>query len=219
MEQSVATTKKKMVLVDFDDTLITCDSMVTILKEEGWYWDAALWIAGVKIVLAKVFRGDVYAARSAFKYILMQKYEKLSNEKREHYFVLLKKRLNSVVIDGIQQIEADKIVVASASVRELIEQVLDGVLKVDVVVANERADYGSYSADTVGCKKQSAVIANEKAGFRTCYGVEKARRFCKAVPDYREYDIYVFSDSYSDQPIFELGFKNYLVKDGLVEEI
>lgn len=197
MEQSVATTKKKMVLVDFDDTLITCDSMVTILKEEGWYWDAALWIAGVKIVLAKVFRGDVYAARSAFKYILMQKYEKLSNEKREHYFVLLKKRLDSVVVDRIQQTGADKIVVASASARELIERVLDGVLKVDVIVANEITT----------------------TAFTTCYGAEKARRFCEAVPDYEKYDIYVFSDSYSDQPIFELGYKRYLVKEGLVEEI
>lgn len=199
MEQINLMTKRKMVLADFDDTLINCDSLVTIMKQEKWYLDIAMIISGAKIVLAKLLRGDEYRARSNFKYIMMGKYEKLSEEKKKAYIEYLKNQINEVLIEQINQIEPDKIVIASASSKELIGEVMSEKLNLDIIVANE--------------------FSKSKAEFKTCFGQEKAARFCEAVPDYMDYDIYVFSDSFSDQPIFELGYEKYMVKKSQITRI
>lgn len=184
--------KKKMVLADFDETLISCDSMVTILKKEKWYMDLSLIRAGVHIAFAKLFKGDVFSQRSKFKYILLEKFQKLPDNTVNKYIEYFTLRINDKVIDKIQSIEPDMVVVASASEKMLIEKVLDKFLKVDVIIAN-----------SIG----------EGQEFKTCYGEEKARRVCAEIKDYNQYDIYVFSDSMSDMPIFKLGVEKYLVRD------
>lgn len=189
----------KMVLADFDETIIDCDSLVTIMIKEKWFLDISLIVSGINIILAKVFKGDVLKKRSAFKYIMMCKYGEMSYEDQEGYIDYFKKHINKDVINKIQQINAEKVIVASASDCTLIERVLDGVLKVDHIIANTE------------CKNSKDFI--------TCYGQQKADRVCKEIEDYHQYDIFVFSDSMSDRPIFDLGKYNYLVKDGHFSQI
>lgn len=189
----------KLVLADFDETIIDCDSLVTIMKKEKWFLDMSLVFAGVGIVFAKIFKGDVLKKRSAFKYIMMCKYGKMSEKDLEKYVDYFKSHINKEVINKIQQINADKIVIASASASSLISSVMDGVIKVDKIIANEEC--------------------NNPKDFKTCYGQEKADRVCKELGDYEKYDIFVFSDSMSDRPIFELGKYNYLVKGGHLSQI
>lgn len=195
MEKQVS----KLVLADFDETIIDCDSLVTIMKKEKWFLDISLIWAGIGIVCAKVFKGDVYKKRSAFKYIMMQKYNKLSDVSVDKYTEYFKNHLNSEVLTKIQEIDADKIVIASASAESLIRKVLEGVLNVDIVIAN--------------------VMSDNKKEFKTCYGQQKADRVCQQIPDYKDYEMYVFSDSMSDKPIFDLGKIKYLVKDGHLSQI
>lgn len=76
---------------------------------------------------------------------------------------------------------------------------LEGVLNVDIVIAN--------------------VMSDNKKEFKTCYGQQKADRVCQQIPDYKDYEMYVFSDSMSDKPIFDLGKSNYLVKEGHLSQI
>lgn len=195
MEKGVS----KLVLADFDETIIDCDSLVTIMKKEKWFWDFSLIVAGISIIFAKIFKGDVFSKRSAFKYIMMQKYEKLPAATVDKYISYFKNHLNNEVLDKIQEIGADRIVIASASVQSLISGVLDGVLEADTIIAN--------------------VLDGERRNFKTCYGQNKADRVCQKVPDYKDYEIYVFSDSMSDKPIFDLGNNKYLVKEGHLSQL
>ena len=191
--------KQVLVLADFDETIIDCDSLVTIMKREKWFFDISLIWAGIGIACAKVFKGDVYKKRSAFKYIMMQKYNKLYDASVDKYIEYFKNHLNSEVLSKIRELDADRIVIASASAESLICRVLEGVLNVDTVIAN--------------------VMSDNKKEFKTCYGQQKADRVCQQISDYKDCEIYVFSDSMSDKPIFDLGKVKYLVKDGHLSEI
>lgn len=184
----------KLILADFDETIIDCDSLVTIMKKEVWFFDFSLLLAGFGIVCAKIFKGDVYKKRSIFKYIMMQKYQKLSDETKEKYNTFFKEHINVEVVNKIKELNADKVVVASASADTIIGKVLEGIIKVDVIIANTMSD--------------------NKKDFRTCYGEEKAQRVVSLINDYDKYEVYVFSDSMSDKPLFDLGQYKYLVKDG-----
>lgn len=257
---------KIMVLADFDDTLINCDSMVTILKKEKWYLNCRIICAGLGIIAAKLTKGDVLKKRSQLKYLMLEKYDGLSVDKIDEYVKYFASRINRNVIDKINSLNPDKIIIASASSKELIVKVLEGVLRVDIVIANsireDEADnigtlgadnmeplgtdnIGSLGADNadvndstkiednaictspVKTKEKVVYVDSEKNGkntnkgtkitineFKTCYGEEKARRFCAEIKDYAEHEIYVFSDSLSDMPIFKLGKECYLVEGG-----
>lgn len=241
---------KIMVLADFDDTLINCDSMVTILKKEKWYLNCRIICAGLGIIAAKLTKGDVLKNRSQLKYLMLEKFDGLSEDKIDEYVKYFASRINRNVIDKINSLSPDKIVIASASSKELIVKVLEGVLRVDVVIANsirvgEDNNIGALGADSddvndstkieddaictspVKTKEKVVYVDSEKNGknadrgakipineFKTCYGEEKARRFCAENKDYVEYEIYVFSDSLSDMPIFKLGKERYLVEGG-----
>ena len=117
-------------------------------------------------------------------------------EKYNDYF---KEHINSEVVNKIKEIDAEKVIIASASAKKIISKVVEEILKVDLIIANDE------------CESRSE--------FKTCYGQYKADRVQAEIDNLDQYEIYVFSDSMSDKPIFELGKYNYLVKEGHLSQI
>lgn len=179
----------KMVIADFDGTLIRCDSLALIMKRERWFLHPDLLAAGIQLAITiTLHRKKEYQARCRFKYLLLKKYHALSLEKRNQYISLLRHELNRDLIREIRDASPDRIVVASASESTLIKEVLRGSMKPDLIIAND--------AD-------SAVKA-PMSSFRTCWGEEKASRFQAAVPDYRNFETILFTDSDSDRPMMQI---------------
>lgn len=207
-----------MAVVDFDNTLISEDSFSYILKKERWYLDPGVLCCGIRLAFCLALQdrkshggrkvsaqAEDLAARSRFKEKLLQKYAKLPENARNGYAEHFRTVLHRPLIARLQSAEYDCIVVASASEKHLIEATLQGVLHVDRIIANDES-----------------LMRNAEGGavFRTCWGPEKARRFVEEVPDYREYETDVYSDSMSDKPLFDLSDHAFMVREhGQIEKI
>ncbi len=48
-------------------------------------------------------------------------------------------------------------------------------------------------------------IPPQYRSFRTCYGAEKLRRLTEVIPDFSEYHISVFIDSWSDRSLIDIA--------------
>lgn len=189
----------KLCLVDFDETLITVDSLKTVMKRERWYLSPELLMAGAGIVASKFVPGqsdaDRLRARSRFKLILLRKFRELPADRRIEYTDFFKKHINHDLTEEIRAAGYDRIVVISASETGLIREVLADVLPDCEVIANECPDTQEAAAE-----------------FRTCYGAEKVARLRSAIPDYAGYDITVYTDSYSDRPLMDIAGTTHMVK-------
>ena len=193
----------KLCLVDFDETLITVDSLKTVMKRERWYLSPELLMAGAGIVASKLHSkfvpgqsdADRLRARSRFKLILLRKFRELPADRRIEYTEFFKKHINHDLTEEIRAAGYDRIVVISASETGLIREVLSDVLPDCEVIANECPDTQESAAE-----------------FRTCYGAEKVVRLRIAIPDYAGYDITVYTDSYSDRPLMDIAGTTHMVK-------
>lgn len=213
--------RQRLCLVDFDDTLITVDSLRHIMKSEYWLFAPSLLIAGVRLFLCMLcdelikpvaYRSGkkadphvagspiILRARSRFKYLMLTRYDRLSADKKKKYTEYLRDHINLKVLDMIRESEYDRIVIISASDEGLIRDVLSDSLAGTLIIAN--------STDNTDIRS-----------FRTCYGIEKVSRLSQAIPDYRDHEITVFTDSYSDRPLMELADTVYLIKDNDVVQV
>lgn len=183
-----------LVIADFDDTLIKVDSFQTILKKERWFLKPSILFCGFNIIRYKGSKKE-YQARSAIKKELLKLYQQLPDTKKKYYISYFQSQLNNEVIDSIKEKDPTKVIIVSASEEELIKEVLKESLPIDLVIANRMEDI-------------------QQKNFHTCYGKEKIRRFQQEFTNYKDYKIFVYTDSYSDQPLMDIAQEVYLVKKG-----
>ncbi len=180
-----ASGKPVMVVADFDDTLISVDSLCAIMKKNHWYLDPAMIRAGAGIVFSKASGGNGLRARSRFKWLMLRRYHALPEEEKDAWTVYFRQRFNTGVLGQIRALAPEKVIIASASDVDLIRRVLDGVLSVDDVIAS--------------------VFSEDESSFQTCYGQWKADRFAERHPERTGYHVVVFTDSESDRPLMRLA--------------
>ncbi len=188
----------RLCLVDFDDTLIDCDSFKSIMIHEGWLCSPKLVAKGVKLFLCKLTGKDTLAARSEFKKVLLKKYALLPDTKKEEYFEAFRSKINPEVISAINDASFDHVIIISASEEELIRSVIADRIPAYDVIANP-------------------VRPGEE--FITCYGREKLRRLAETVPDYESMEITVYTDSYSDKPLIDIAAEAFMVSAGIIKQI
>lgn len=218
---------KRLCLADFDDTLILTDSLKSIMRQEQWFMSPALFAAGVRLFICKRTGRRELDARNRFKKRMMLKYRDLPAAKKEQYYQELRGKINTSVITNIREKHFDRIAIVSASEEELIRQVLGDTLGEIEIIANiipgtksPSVQNGNISFQATEAKTQhnsGSAVDNEQ--FRTCYGPEKVRRLSEAIPDYTDYQITVYTDSYSDQPLIDIADEAYLVKGTATELI
>ena len=194
------TEKKRLCLADFDDTLILTDSLKSIMRRERWLMSPALFVAGVRLFICKRTGRRELDARNRFKKRMMLKYRDLPAAKKVQYYQELREKLNTSVITHIREKHFDRIAIVSASEEMLIHQVLGDALGKIEIIANR-------------------IPSDDAKQFRTCYGPEKVRRLAEAIPEYTDYHITVYTDSYSDQPLIDIADEAYLVKGTATELI
>ena len=148
---------------------------------------------------------------------MMLKYRDLTASKKEHYYQKLREKINTSVIKDICEKHFDRIAIVSASEEELIRQVLGDTLGEIEIIANIIPGTKSPSVQNGNISFQATEVDNEQ--FRTCYGPEKVRRLAEAIPEYADYHITVYTDSYSDQPLIDIADEAYLVKGTATELI
>ena len=191
---------KRLCLADFDDTLILTDSLKSIMRQERWLMSPALLVAGVRLFICKRTGRRELDARNRFKKCMMLKYRDLPASKKEQYYQELRGKINTSVITDIRNKNFDRIAIVSASEEMLMHQVLGNALGKIEIIANR-------------------IPSDDAKEFRTCYGPEKVRRLAEAIPEYAEYHITVYTDSYSDQPLIDIADEAYLVKGTATELI
>lgn len=191
---------KRLCLADFDDTLILTDSLKSIMRQEQWLMSPALFAAGVRLFICKRTGRRELDARNRFKKRMMLKYRDLPAAKKEQYYQELRGKINTSVITDIRNKNFDRIAIVSASEEMLIHQVLGDALGKIEIIANR-------------------IPSDDAKEFHTCYGPEKVRRLAEAIPDYTDYQITVYTDSYSDQPLIDIADEAYLVKGTATELI
>ena len=170
------------------------------MRQERWLMSPALFVAGVCLFICKrTGRGEL-TARNRFKKRMMLKYRDLPAAKKEQYYQELRGKINTSVIKDICKKDFDRIAIVSASEEMLIHQVLGNALGKIEIIANK-------------------IPSDSAKDFRTCYGPEKVRRLAEAIPDYTDYQITVYTDSYSDQPLIDIADEAYLVKGTATELI
>ncbi len=180
----------RLCLVDFDDTLIMTDSLKYIMIHEGWIFTPRLFCAGIRIIFCRLSGGDKLKARSGFKRIVLERFAQMDASGKERYAGYFRSLINTDLISAVNDGEYDRVIIISASEEQLIRDVIrDAIGKYDVIA--NRLEDGSE--------------------FRTCYGEEKIRRLAKAVPDYADHEITVYTDSYSDQPLIDIAKSAYIV--------
>lgn len=191
---------KRLCLADFDDTLILTDSLKSIMRRERWLMSPSLFVSGLRLFICKrTGRGEL-AARNRFKKRMMLKYRDLPASKKEQYYQELRGKINTSVITDIRNKNFDRIAIVSASEEILIHQVLGDALGKIEIIANK-------------------IPSDSAKDFRTCYGPEKVRRLAEVIPNYADYRITVYTDSYSDQPLIDIANEAYLVKGTATELI
>ena len=205
---------EKLCLADFDDTLILTDSLMTIFAGEKWFFSPALFTAGVRLFLCRLTRRGESEARSAFNKKLLLNYAELSDAAKEQYILSLKEKINTELTNRIRSEGYDRIMILSASEGDLIRSVISDSFEDYEVIANSIPSNCLTSRD-----KLSAGSPGHEEIFRTCYGPEKIHRLSEVLPDYSDYRITVYTDSYSDQPLIEIADEAYLVKGMQIDQI
>jgi len=181
-----------MVVADFDDTLITVDSLCAMMKKNRWYLDPAMIRAGAGIVFAKASGRNELRARSRFKWLMLRRYHALPEEEKDAWTAYFRQRFNTGVLGQIRDLAPEKVIIASASDADLIRRVLDGVLSADDIIAS--------------------VFTEDESSFQTCYGQWKADRFAERHPERTGYHVVVFTDSESDRPLMHLADEVRLIR-------
>ena len=187
-----ASGKPVMVVADFDDTLITVDSLCAMMKKRHWYLDPAMIRAGAGIVFAKASGGNELRARSRFKWLMLRRYHALPDEEKRDWITYVRQRFTTGVLGQIRDLAPEKVIIASASDADLIRRVLDGVLSADDIIAS--------------------VFTEDESSFQTCYGQWKADRFAERHPERTGYHVVVFTDSESDRPLMRLADEVRLIR-------
>ena len=213
-------TMKRLCLADFDDTLILTDSLKTVFLNEKWFFSPAMLAAGVRLFFCRLTRKGEYEARCEFKRRLLIKYAELPDKTKRSYFRLLREKSNAALIKRIRDEGYDRIVILSASEENLIFEVLGNEPGDYEVIANRIpaavTQNGDPSPKQHGSDGSNSLSPEE---FRTCYGAEKIRRLSEVVPDYRNYRITVYTDSYSDKPLIDIANEAFLVKGVQITQI
>ena len=180
-----ASGKPVMVVADFDDTLITVDSLCAMMKKNRWYLDPAMIRAGAGIVFAKASGGNELR-------LMLRRYHELPEEEKDAWTAYFRQRFNTGVLVQIRDLAPEKVIIASASDADLIRRVLDGVLSADDIIAS--------------------VFTEDESSFQTCYGQWKADRFAERHPERTGYHVVVFTDSESDRPLMRLADEVRLIR-------
>jgi len=175
-------------LIDFDGTLISVDSLKTIMKKEKLFFDIALCFWGMLIILSQLFEKKTQLrARSGFKKRLLVLIKKLSDEKLTRNIEYLKSKVNLGVIEHIKSCGYDALCVVSAGERHIIGSVLEGNLENYEIITNDW---------------------DKLDGFTTCFGEEKVRR---VKSKFANGNFTVYTDSVDDKPLSDIANKTYIV--------
>ncbi len=187
--------KPRVALIDFDETLLSIDSLKYILKVEGWHFNFEVLTKGIllAIVLKLKLKFCEIKVRSAFKKKVLELYAKLPLEKKEMYIAYFRSELNHSVIEFIKKQNYDQKIIVSASESGLIQAVLRGVLDWNQVVANH--------------------LSNSREPFRTCWGKEKLERI-KNAPFFKNSFLELYTDSKDDLPLMQIAHVVYWVNEG-----
>ena len=187
----------KVAIVDFDETLITLDSLVYIMKKEKWYLRPDfLFLGGLIAFLSLFSKKTALKFRSALKKRILKKAKALSDTKKQKYIDIFKKAINTEVLEHIKSGGYDEVTIASAGERHIIDAVISGILPIALNISNnwDRLD-----------------------DFETCYGTEKLSRVLAAY-DAKSPDYYVYTDSMSDKPLMDIAKKTYFIENGKIKE-
>lgn len=191
--------RPKIVLVDFDRTLIGVDSLAHILRQEAWFWQPKLAVLGLLMAILQVVPYPFQLkVRSLFKQRLLKQLRRLPKAQWLSYVAFFRSQLNIALISRLKRQGYQQIIVLSASDQALIKQTLRGFLQPDSILANRKE--------------------NLKA-FRTVWHAEKVRRLRRALGDLEQYTFELFTDSYADLPLMQLSRKTYLIKGGDIKSL
>ncbi len=194
---------KKLALVDFDNTIVMCDTLGYIFRRERYYLDVRFLIAGSRVFIVRVLfpnqREKQIYARNTFKRILLSKFCRMDEVKLRSYVNYFRTKLNNKLLEFLGKQLYDRIVVVSASEEGLIKGVLNGVFPFDMVVSNSCSGVGE--------------------NFETCWNVNKLK-FLRKVITIEEYEcIHLYTDSYDDLPLMEIADETFMVKGGEITKL
>lgn len=131
--------------------------------------------------------------RSKIKKQILIRLAALSSEKYSFYVEYFKQYLNHELIHYLKALDYHKIVVASGSDKNLIQDVLASHLKFDEIIAND-------------CK-------NIPDQFKTCWGIYKLKFLEeKGILPHPNMDLY--TDSYDDKPVMSQANNVILIQKG-----
>lgn len=203
---------KRLCIADFDDTLILTDSLKTIMLKERWFLSPTILTAGVRLFLCRLIKKGEYEARSDFKKRLLLKYGRMPETVREEYIRSFREQINPVAVRRIREGRFDRTIILSASEEMLIGCVIGDMIGQFEVIANKiPPDSTSVAA--------ASRIPSQCRSFRTCYGAEKLRRLTEVIPDYSEYHISVFTDSWSDRSLIDIADEAFLVNRETITQV
>ncbi|MDR3666758.1 MAG: hypothetical protein P4L35_07945 [Ignavibacteriaceae bacterium] len=191
--------KKRVCVTDFDGTLISKDSIAFILKKELWFLYPKIAKEICILLWAKNFnQNNILSIRSRLKKLLLKKLDNLPSKKMELYIKSLRESINYNVVNQIKNINYDLIIIESASDKQIIESTMAGILNYKMIISNDRRD-----------------ISND---FQTCWGENKVKLVTTYLQNPNLYDIDVYTDSFDDLPLMQLGNHTFIVQKNKVTE-
>jgi hypothetical protein len=130
--------------------------------------------------------------------LLLKKLDKLPLKKMENYIISFRQSINYNVVDQIINNNYDFIIIESASDKQIIESTMAGILNYKIIISNDRRE-----------------ISNE---FQTCWGENKVKLVTGYLQDPEEYNIDIYTDSFDDLPLMQMGNHTFIVKKNKVIE-
>jgi phosphoserine phosphatase len=169
------------------------------MKKELWFLDIRILLGICFVLLTKYFtKNNTLFVRSKLKRLLLKKLDKLPTKKCESYIQTFRQNINNDLVNQIRDKNYEAVIIASGSEFQIIDSTLKGFMKYDKIIANDRKD-----------------ISDE---FRTCWGENKLKMVTNYLINPEQYEIDVYSDSFDDLPLMQLGKHSFIVKNKKVVE-
>lgn len=192
-------TKKRLILLDIDETLFTCDTFVELMKYYIYLNPQKLALIPEIALCAIAFKAGMRSnsemkekALSLFAGETREKAEAISERLIKKLFA---KKLNRAVYENIKKIMATglyEIVIISASPSFYISLIGKKI--------------GAFKTIATNVKFDASDILTASLDGENCKGVEKIKRL-EAEISLSDYDLensYAFSDSITDSPMFDI---------------
>lgn len=190
---------QKICLVDFDNSLIKLDSLVYITKQEKLYLKPNLFFKGVLLFFAFLLpKKNQIFFRSIYKKSILFEIKKISEDRKNHYIKYFQKQINFFLLDLILRQKYDKIIIISASEKNIIKQTLEGVVKYDKIIANN---------------------FNKLKNFVSCWNFKKLECLEEYLGNLDNYEFELYTDSFDDLPLMEISHKTYIINGNKYYEV